>query len=67
MERNINLSEEKKCEVCEKYKPIKEFSKSYPHRCKSCVAEGARLSRKGYENKRKTFIKQTENNGTRND
>lgn len=22
---------------------------------------------KGYENKRKTFIKQTENNGTRND
>lgn len=47
MERNINLSEEKKCEVCGEYKPIREFSKSYPHRCKSCVAEGARLSRKG--------------------
>lgn len=46
MERNINLSEEKKCEVCGEYKPIREFSKSYPHRCKSCVAESARLSRK---------------------
>lgn len=46
MERNINLSEERKCEICGEYKPIKEFSKSYPHRCKSCVAEHARLSRK---------------------
>lgn len=47
MERNINLSEEKKCEVCGEYKPIKEFSKSYPHRCKSCVADAIIAKMKG--------------------
>lgn len=47
MEQNkINLSEKRECEVCGKYKPIADFSKSYPHRCKACVAENARLSRK---------------------
>ena len=44
---NEEMLYELKCEVCGRYKPIKEFSKSYPKRCKSCVAECARLSRKG--------------------
>ena len=44
---NEEMLYELKCEICGKYKPLSEFSKSYPKRCKSCVAECARLSRKG--------------------
>ena len=38
--------QKRQCEICGKYKPLNEFSKSYPHRCKPCVAEQTRLSRK---------------------
>lgn len=40
------MERERQCEICGKYKPLSEFSKSYPHRCKPCVAEQTRLSRK---------------------
>jgi len=35
----------KKCEICGARKPIADFSKSYPKRCKACVAEEARMHR----------------------
>lgn len=35
----------RKCAVCGKEKPISEFSKSYPKRCKECVAEHTRQVR----------------------
>ncbi len=34
------------CAVCGKEKPVSEFSKSYPNRCKECVAEHTRKVRK---------------------
>ena len=37
--------ETKKCAVCGKEKPLSEMSKSYPTRCKECVAEHTRLVR----------------------
>lgn len=40
------MEKNKKCEVCGELKPQPEFSKSYKKRCKSCVAEQARSSRK---------------------
>ena len=36
----------RKCSVCGKEKPVSEFSKSYPNRCKECVAENTRKVRK---------------------
>lgn len=33
------MCEMKKCSVCGIEKPVSEFSKSYPNRCKACVAE----------------------------
>lgn len=49
------MKRERQCEICGKYKPSNEFSKSYPHRCKPCVAEQTRLSRK--EKKMQSAIK----------
>ena len=49
------MKRERQCEICGKYKPSNEFSKSYPHRCKPCVAEQTRLSRK--EKKMQPIIK----------
>ena len=40
--------EKKKCEICGQMKPQNEFSKSYKHRCKACVAEAARNNRKQF-------------------
>lgn len=40
------MSEYKKCEVCGETKPVGEFSKSYPRRCKACVAEHMREVRR---------------------
>lgn len=40
------MTQKRRCEICGEYKPLSEFSKSYPHRCKPCVAESVRLSRK---------------------
>ena len=41
--------EKKKCEICGQMKPQNEFSKSYKHRCKACVAEAARNDRKRFK------------------
>lgn len=41
----MDNSEYKVCEVCGQEKHISEFSKSYPHRCKACVAEHTRMVR----------------------
>lgn len=35
----------KKCEICGEMKPQEDFSKSYKHRCKECVAEQTRNNR----------------------
>lgn len=35
----------KVCEVCGRKKHISEFSKSYPRRCKACVAEHTKMVR----------------------
>lgn len=40
------MSEHKKCEVCGETKPVGEFSKSYPRRCKECVARHTRMLRR---------------------
>ena len=40
----------KKCTVCGKVKYESEFSKSYPHRCKECVAEHTRMVRQRAKN-----------------
>lgn len=42
--------EKRKCEICGEMKPQNEFSKSYKHRCKACVAEAARNERQRYKN-----------------
>lgn len=39
------MEQTKKCEICGKIKSVNEFSKSYKHRCKECVAEQTRLAR----------------------
>lgn len=41
----MNKSEYKVCEVCGQEKHISEFSKSYPRRCKACVAEHTKMVR----------------------
>lgn len=41
----------KRCEVCGEEKPLSEFSKSYKHRCKKCVAEETKFKRYGNTNK----------------
>lgn len=43
--------EKKKCEICGEMKPLDEFSKSYKHRCKACVAELARNERELHKEK----------------
>lgn len=42
--------ETKKCTVCGKEKPLSEMSKSYPTRCKECVAEHTRMVRQRARN-----------------
>lgn len=49
----MDKSEYKVCEVCGKEKHICEFSKSYPRRCKECVAEHTRMIRKRSQNAEK--------------
>lgn len=41
----MDKSEYKVCEVCGHEKHISEFSKSYPRRCKTCVAEHTKMVR----------------------
>lgn len=41
----MDKSEYKVCEVCGQEKHILEFSKSYPRRCKACVAEHTKMVR----------------------
>ncbi len=41
----MDNSEYKVCEVCGQEKHILEFSKSYPRRCKACVAEHTKMVR----------------------
>ena len=41
----MDNSEYKVCEVCGQEKHISEFSKSYPRRCKACVAEHTKMVR----------------------
>lgn len=41
----MDKSEYKICEVCGQEKHISEFSKSYPRRCKACVAEHTKMVR----------------------
>lgn len=41
----MDKSEYKVCEVCGQEKHISEFSKSYPRRCKACVAEHTKMVR----------------------
>ena len=43
------MEQTKKCEICGEIKSASEFSKSYKHRCKECVAEQTRLARAGAE------------------
>ena len=42
--------ETRKCTVCGKEKPLSEMSKSYPTRCKECVAEHTRMVRQREKN-----------------
>lgn len=35
----------KTCQICGQEKPAEAFSKSYPNRCRECVAEAARDKR----------------------
>lgn len=46
----MDKSAYKVCEVCGKEKHISEFSKSYPRRCKECVAEHTRMVRQRSQN-----------------
>lgn len=46
----------KVCEVCGQTKHISEFSKSYPRRCKACVAEHTRMVRSDEKNKKKRML-----------
>lgn len=41
----MNKSDYKVCTECGQEKHVSEFSKSYPHRCKACVAEHTRMVR----------------------
>lgn len=43
----------KVCEVCGQKKHISEFSKSYPRRCKACVAEHTKMVRERAKQKQK--------------
>ena len=42
--------ETRKCTECGQTKPISEMSKSYPNRCKACVAEHTRMVRQRAKN-----------------
>ena len=45
----------KKCTECGQTKHISEFSKSYPNRCKTCVAEHTRQMRAAEKEINKKF------------
>ena len=44
------IMETRKCTECGQTKPISEMSKSYPNRCKACVAEHTRMVRQRARN-----------------
>lgn len=44
------IMETRKCTECGQTKPISEMSKSYPNRCKACVAEHTRMVRQRAKN-----------------
>ncbi|MBR4886859.1 MAG: hypothetical protein IKU16_06235 [Muribaculaceae bacterium] len=46
----------KKCAVCGKEKQLSEMSKSYPTRCKECVAEYTRLVRQRVKNQQEETL-----------
>lgn len=48
--------ETKKCEICGRELPISEFSKSYKHRCKDCVAKMTKEKRKNSHIKTKSSL-----------
>lgn len=48
--------ETKKCEICGRELPISEFSKSYKHRCRECVAKMIREKRKISHTKTKSSL-----------
>ena len=54
------MKQERQCEICGKYKPSNEFSKSYPHRCKPCVAEHTKMVRQRAKQEQKHSEMQTE-------
>lgn len=41
----MKTEEQRICILCGETKPLDDFSKSYPYRCKKCVAEQARIKR----------------------
>lgn len=45
----------KVCEVCGQKKHISEFSKSYPRRCKACVAEHTKMVRERDKQEQKRY------------
>lgn len=45
----------KVCEVCGQKKHISEFSKSYPRRCKACVAEHTKMVRERAKQEQKRY------------
>lgn len=49
-EKGEVIMETKKCEICGREMPISEFSKSYKHRCKDCVAKMIREKRAAVKN-----------------
>lgn len=56
----MDKSEYKICEVCGQEKHISEFSKSYPRRCKACVAEHTKMVRDRAKQEQKQSRKQAE-------
>lgn len=56
----MDKSEYKICEVCGQEKHISEFSKSYPRRCKACVAEHTKMVRERAKQEQKQSRKQAE-------
>ena len=48
------------CEVCGKQKTRSEMSKSYPHRCKECVAEHTRQVRADAKQNKRYVISQND-------
>ncbi len=48
----------KVCEVCGQKKHISEFSKSYPRRCKACVAEHTKMVRERAKHGKRMYYNQ---------